>query len=740
MKKLSPVSFTLKSILISLVIFGLFYPLFITKQKAFILSGHIQTQVPVKIMLSVKSSEKISGFSSYSYVDVSESGDFTLSVPDNKLYTCSLTLQSKPNSVILSDFVLEGDKKIYLSFDRADLRKINSYQITDNGHSLSLEINQEYAHIDFNDAFLLKAKRIYHITPWIALCFIPIFLMFLKAKQRQHWQNAILFSIPLLLLMLVKYYAFHHDFLISYKDVSWYNIFLLEKYDFPVFAIIYTLILFYLSVNRAWFHWLIAVATGVLFIVLMIDGIVLHNLNARFLFDEATHYKSEYKAAFLMFVSYCGTMQGRLMLLCCFVIGYILRHYKSFVSNYYRGSALAVILLLCGFSVFYRTNFLFDYRFYNVFEANRGENQKVLYSENFKKKLNQSFDLKQTCQKGLNKRKNAIVIIAESLSVFTSRKLSGLNNYMPYLDKLIADYAVYTSYYSNSYNTSSGIYSLLSGMPFVHTSEKSDKDLYKYSLPKRLQKAGYKTYFWTGVEANGPLEEAVLNAGFDEISDYRDPYYEDKIRMAFNAPADEYLFENVLQYIQKNKSKQPHLMVVSTITGHGPYVHPKTHKASFEETTKYVDEEIYKFIKQLEKENYFENGMVLITGDHRAMLPLSLEEENKLAPLAEGRVPLVVIDKDIKGEKSGVYSHNDIAPSLQYYLTEQGCFNDFQNNLFDETKRETCILYQKLSPRDKMVILCSQAQAEVCLNGDKTNYCGNKMSHKYIDFINWLRF
>lgn len=40
----------------------------------------------------------------------------------------------------------------------------------------------------------------------------------------------------------------------------------------------------------------------------------------------------------------------------------------------------------------------------------------------------------------------------------------------------------------------------------------------------------------------------------------------------------------------------------------------------------YMDEEISRFISSLEKDGFFRNGIAVITGDHRAMLPVEQKE------------------------------------------------------------------------------------------------------------------
>ncbi|MBR1605454.1 MAG: sulfatase-like hydrolase/transferase [Alphaproteobacteria bacterium] len=696
------------------------------------------------MVFNIFSSETNKKISTLFHKRIEKSGFFEVEMRENKLFGFHVNLQTEADHVRLSQFVLIGSKKLPLSFENADYEEELDKVITDDASSVDLKINQEYTSIKFKDVSLPRAKRVYHLTPFVIFCFLPLLWHFLPVCRRKNIKYSFLLFLPLFLLVLQKYFAFQHSYTLYYQTVSLVNLWHLEQYEFMIFASVYALLGGALYFPWRWIRIISVIGLIVLMIVLTIDGVVLHNLNARFIFSEAKNYTSEYKTAFYMLLSYLGTMQGRLMILCWLSVWGIF-YYRCFLLTFYHRIIIWGMVIFFGIFAFWcRQSFLYDYAFYNVFDANQGAEQKRLYSADFVTQLQQSFDLKENCVKGLNKRKNVIVILAESLSTFSSQKLSGLHNYMPRLDKLMDKYAVYPQYYSNSYYTVGGVFSLISGMPPINGFEgmnigSSYQPFYDNSVAQRLNQADYKTYFFTAVEPDKTLSDVIYQSHFDEVSDYRDSYYRGKPKLFFNAVADEYLFVNVLQRIENYHERSPYLMVVSTISGHGPYLDPRTKKPSFEKTTDYVDAEIEKFVNQLEKQGFFENGMVLITGDHRAMLPVSAEEDERLSPLAEGRVPLVVIDKEIRGEKTNIYSHNDIAPSLQYYLTDKGCFNAFQNNLFNDTSRYTCMLYQKPSPRNKVAVVCASGMSVICLNGDDTGYCEGNNEQKYVEFINYLR-
>lgn len=725
-----------------LVSFGLFFPLFITKDKLFILEGMVETSAPLSLSAYIENNNTRI-FSVFSAIDLKQDGMFRLEIKANNVYGLKIVFDEQDVYLKLSDFRLVGKSVRELSFKNIQTDRIGNINVSENGKVLTMRTQQKAGTVIFSDFQKLAAKRVYHITPFSLILLLPLVLACLKPSWREKGIKIFVLLLPLLLLAVVKYVSFNHAFTLYYHNLSVYNLFLLEKYEFEVFAAFYALIIAALCSKNKVLLFMTAAGLIFIFLVIFADGVILHNLNARFIFSEIKNYNTEYMAAFWMTLAYLRTQQGLLMVCCGGVLWYILKHRQIFVTKGNIIMLAVIVLLLSGVSYCYKTDFLFDYEFYNVFQANKNQKQSKRYSPDFQKQLKRSFNLKQKCHNGLGWRKNVIVVMVESLSVFTSQKAGGLYDYMPEFDKLAEKGVLLTDYYSNSYNTNGGIFSLISGLPAIHDfaglGNMNNPALYRDSLPQKLKKSGYLTQFFTSIELNGAIHDIVALSGFDVVSDCSDSYYDDKQRFMFNAPADEHLFANVIRNIKRKNIEKPYLMVVSTISGHGPYINPETKKQSFEETVRYVDKQIKKFVDELQASRFFENGILLITGDHRAMMPVSSEERIKLAPLAEGRVPMLILGNDIRVAENGIYSHNDVAPSLQYYLTDNGCFNAFQNNIFDDKKENGCLLYQKLSPRHIVALLCDNGEADICLNGDETSFCDNRREQKYIDFVNWMR-
>jgi len=85
-----------------------------------------------------------------------------------------------------------------------------------------------------------------------------------------------------------------------------------------------------------------------------------------------------------------------------------------------------------------------------------------------------------------------------------------------------------------------------------------------------------------------------------------------------------------------------------TISSHLPYLDPyeKTGTTS-DKVWSYVDRQIGDFYERLKRLGFFKNGILIITGDHRKMLPVSQDEYAKYGDRAAARVPLAIVGKQI---------------------------------------------------------------------------------------------
>ena len=133
------------------------------------------------------------------------------------------------------------------------------------------------------------------------------------------------------------------------------------------------------------------------------------------------------------------------------------------------------------------------------------------------------------------------------------------------------------------------------------------------------------------------------------MEDSSNSFYDNYEKFAFKSAPDEALFLRVLDRLKTLKEKHPTFTFIKTVSTHSPFINPDNKKSSEEKTFKYSDKEIGKFYSQLQKQNFFDDGIMIILGDHRKMATLLKEEVDKFGSInAKSQVPLILISKNKK--------------------------------------------------------------------------------------------
>ena len=215
---------------------------------------------------------------------------------------------------------------------------------------------------------------------------------------------------------------------------------------------------------------------------------------------------------------------------------------------------------------------------------------------------------------------------------------------------------LFRNFFANYEASEGGIVSLLSGVPPLHFPTASTNTFAEYALQRGItesfKRRGYQCQFLTSV----PLQFISMDAyarspdvGFTFAGGQHEiPRLKGAPRFAFESPADHVLYEELLDRLDSRatKSTQPMFLVAVTASSHTPYVDPLGRANSEENVWGYVQEELWWLHAELTRRGFFDNGLLLITGDHRKMLPVSRIERARYGESAKARVPLVIIGKD----------------------------------------------------------------------------------------------
>ncbi len=249
-----------------------------------------------------------------------------------------------------------------------------------------------------------------------------------------------------------------------------------------------------------------------------------------------------------------------------------------------------------------------------------------------------------------------ILLIIESLSSINSKRVSGSTGMLDGFDKLSEQGVLFRNFFANHQASEGGVIALLGGYPPMHfptaTPYMFDEFAIQPSVTAEYRRQGYFTEFLT----NSDLRFIGLNhflyglgldrsRGRDEVDAMRTAP-----RVVQDAPSDAWLYSEALLTVQQlSPASQPFMLIIATTSTHLPYTHPEDGPDTPEAVWEWSLVQLTAFFRQLSEAGYFEHGILLITGDHRQMRPLTETETMRYGASARARVPLLVIGKGYSG-------------------------------------------------------------------------------------------
>ncbi|MES2581587.1 MAG: LTA synthase family protein [Pseudomonadota bacterium] len=334
------------------------------------------------------------------------------------------------------------------------------------------------------------------------------------------------------------------------------------------------------------------------------------------------------------------------------------------------------------------------------------------------------------CSKAVHGRSDVILLVFESLSMYHSALFSGINDWMPEFDAISKTGTRFSNFYANGVTSEQGLVSLLTGEPPIARG-KTTKTLFEQfhspvdSVPRMLHGLGYETVFLTtgnlGFMDKGKWLKGI---GFDVVEGHEAPAYMGLKRYQFDAAPDDALYDRALTWLQEHKTA-PVFMTLETVTTHMPNVDPETGARSQEQTYRYADRQLGNFVRSLRSSGFFDNGTLIITADHRAMVPLSLKEQALYGDRAYARVPMTVVGKGVVARhETASLSQSDLLPSLRNALgTGQQCAGANQGVFLPTVAHvPQCIYTNRSYDHNSVFVHCGASDFTVALNGDKTRF------------------
>jgi phosphoglycerol transferase MdoB-like AlkP superfamily enzyme len=245
---------------------------------------------------------------------------------------------------------------------------------------------------------------------------------------------------------------------------------------------------------------------------------------------------------------------------------------------------------------------------------------------------------------------DVILLVVESLSSINSQRTSAGLDFLVDFDKLAEEGVLFTNFFANHQASEGGLIALLGGFPPMHFPGASpymfDEFAIQDSVVDEYRKRGYRTEFLTNADLKFIGLDRFLNGlgldqsrGRDEVEAMRlaSPVVQD-------APSDAYLYREAMSTIERLlPNEAPFFLTIATTSTHLPYTHPEGGADTPEAVWEWSLHQLVFFYEQLSAIGFFEKGILLVTGDHRQMRPLTRIETERYGASARARVPLLAI-------------------------------------------------------------------------------------------------
>lgn len=293
-------------------------------------------------------------------------------------------------------------------------------------------------------------------------------------------------------------------------------------------------------------------------------------------------------------------------------------------------------------------------------------------------KIDSRFNLNRTFKSSYQSvdHKNVILIIMESFGEEYIGSLSHSKGYTPFLDSLIPFCTRPSRGYANGRKSIEAMPAITAGIPalmetpFVSSAYAGNEI---NGLPDILAKKGYVTSFFHGGQ-NGTMGFDVYAnlAGYQKyygMNEYPNPAdYDGK----WGIP-DEPFLQWFAQ--QLNRQQQPFFSTVFTLSSHHPFTVPAKYqdlpKGSLEihQSVAYADLSLKKFFEFAKGQNWFNNTVFIITGDHTSLSDVPFYTESA----GTHAVPILFFEAGREGRVlNRIGQHIDITPTVLDMLNYDG--------------------------------------------------------------------
>jgi hypothetical protein len=373
--------------------------------------------------------------------------------------------------------------------------------------------------------------------------------------------------------------------------------------------------------------------------------------------------------------------------------------------------------------------------FENFVERNRSYFVQTNFSDDFREQV-LSFPPEKVCRAGASLKLNVILVMVESLSAYHSHAFSGIEDWTPRLDEIASRATALPNFHANGWTTIGGLISLLGGsFPLVpeagEDNEWGSPRLSNFmhlsdTLPQVLAREGYRTIFAGAGDLSFLDQRDWLRAvGFQRVVGEEDPRFDrQQVRGAFKSVPDQLLYEIVLDEIDRQPTGAPYFITAQTFWSHRPFMAPDGSELSGEEPViRMTDESLGFLYDRLMERGFFEDGILFVTGDHRAMEPYRRSEIERYGASAATRIPAIVVTHAVELPPviEDHHQQRDLKVSVEALVRQRYCADRYEGTFLGPSPTPpACVMQAKGDDRDLIFVGCAESHAVVRIAGDDT--------------------
>lgn len=314
---------------------------------------------------------------------------------------------------------------------------------------------------------------------------------------------------------------------------------------------------------------------------------------------------------------------------------------------------------------------------------------------------------------------NVVVILMESFAGRHTGSLGAPGGITPEFDALSRQGVLFERAFSNGTHTHQGVFASLASFPnlpgFEYLMKTMEAKQEFSGLPEILDRLGYQSIFlYNGLFSWDNKEGFFRQHGMDRFvgrEDYVDPTFVDSVW----GVSDYDVFMRANEEFKTMDGKGPFFGAILTLTNHSPFNLPEP--LPFERiktgddleprlnSMRYADWALGEFFRQAQKEEWFQNTLFVLTGDHGFGTPPAITEMR----LDRQHVPLLfyspALDPAAVGRRSTVASQVDIGASVLGLLGLEVPHQSWGRNLFDPGLKDDGFAVVKPSGGEELVAL-----------------------------------